>query len=175
MAPPNPAADIINRILTTPSPYAMQAMQQAAAGQQSGASRGGVSFGGGPFTAPQLSGSTQQQQVGGAGIAGIASQLEAEGIKVYNDRTKYNEWEFTYDARQDPIAVRMMMMSNQQQGGPGRGAQTGPQPGGGGSIGNGRGGGNRGPGQPGPGRGGGGGFPPGGGGFGPGPGRGPGR
>ena len=114
-----------------------------------------------------LSGSTQQQQLGGAGIAGVASQLEAEGIKIYNDRTKYNEWEFTYDARQDPIAVRMMMQSNQQQqGGPGgRGAQTGPQPGGPGSPG-GRG---QGPGQGGPGRGGGGGgLPPGGGRGGPG-------
>lgn len=169
--PSNPAAEIINRLLTTPSPYAMQAIQQANPGQPGGGGRGAVSLGGGAFTtSPQLSGSAQQQQLGGAGIAGVASQLEAEGIKIYNDRTKYNEWEFTYDARQDPIAVRMMMQSNQQQqGGPGgRGAQTGPQPGTPGSPGNPRGGGNRGPGPGGPGPGGGGGFPPGGGRGGPG-------
>jgi type II secretory pathway pseudopilin PulG len=177
--PSNPAAEIINRILTTPSPAAMQVIQQANSGQPGGGGRGAVSLGGGGFMmSPRpLSGSTQQQQLGGAGIAGVASQLEAEGIKIYNDRTKYNEWEFTYDARQDPIAVRMMMQTNQQQqGGPGgRGAQTGPQPGTPGSSGNQRGGGNRGPGPGGPGPGGGGGFPPGGGRGGPGPGRGPGR
>jgi hypothetical protein len=174
--PTNPAAEIINRILTSASPYATQMAQQTSSGQQIGGSRGTVSAGGGSFTMPQLSGSAQQPQLGGAGIAGVASQREAEGIKVYNDRTKYNEWEFTYDARQDPIAVRMTIMNNQQQGGTGRGAQTGPQPGVPGSSGNGRGGGNRGPGGGGgipPG--GGGGFPPGGGGVGPGPGRGPGR
>jgi hypothetical protein len=37
----------------------------------------------------------------GGGIAGVASTLEAEGIKAYNDRTKYNEWEFIYDPRKD--------------------------------------------------------------------------
>ncbi len=174
--PSNPAAEIINRLLTTPSPAGMQVIQQANSGQPGGGSGGTVSLGGGGFmmSPRSLSGSTQQQQLGGAGIAGVASQLEAEGIKVYNDRTKYNEWEFTYDARQDPIAVRMMMQSiQQQQGGPGgRGAQTGPQPGGPGSPGN-QGGRGRGPGQGGPGRGGGGappggGFPPGGGRGGPG-------
>jgi len=40
----------------------------------------------------------------GGGIAGVASTYEAEGIKVYNDRTKYNEWEFIYDYREDQAA-----------------------------------------------------------------------
>jgi hypothetical protein len=43
-------------------------------------------------------------QIGG-GIAGVASKLEAEGIKVYGDRTKYNEWEFVYDPRQERSAA----------------------------------------------------------------------
>jgi hypothetical protein len=37
----------------------------------------------------------------GGGIAGVASKSEDEGIKVYNERTKYNEWEFIYDPRKD--------------------------------------------------------------------------
>ena len=40
----------------------------------------------------------------GAGIAGVASKSEGEGIKSYNDHTKYKEWEFIYDPRKD-IAV----------------------------------------------------------------------
>ena len=39
-------------------------------------------------------------QVGG-GIAGFASTFEAPSIKVYNDRQKYNEWEFMYDMKKD--------------------------------------------------------------------------
>ena len=39
-------------------------------------------------------------QVGG-GIAGFASTYEAPSIKVYNDRQKYNEWEFVYDMKKD--------------------------------------------------------------------------
>lgn len=37
----------------------------------------------------------------GPGIAGVASKFEAEGIKVVNERTKYNEWEFIYDIKKD--------------------------------------------------------------------------
>ena len=36
------------------------------------------------------------QQIGG-GIAGVASTAESPGIMIYNDRTKYNEWEFIFD------------------------------------------------------------------------------
>jgi hypothetical protein len=42
----------------------------------------------------------------GGGIAGVATTLEAEGIKVYNERTKYNEWEFVYDFRKDRSMLR---------------------------------------------------------------------
>jgi hypothetical protein len=40
----------------------------------------------------------------GGGIAGVASKSEGEGIKVYNDHTKYKEWEFIYDPRKDLTA-----------------------------------------------------------------------
>jgi hypothetical protein len=33
----------------------------------------------------------------GGGIAGVASKAEGEGVKVYNDRTLYQEWEFIFD------------------------------------------------------------------------------
>ena len=39
-------------------------------------------------------------QIGG-GIAGFASTHEAPSIKVYNERQKYNEWEFIYDSKKD--------------------------------------------------------------------------
>jgi hypothetical protein len=50
------------------------------------------------------------QQIGG-GIAGVASTAETEGIKVYNEKTNYKEWEFIYDYTKDK--------------GPGVGPQTG--------------------------------------------------
>jgi hypothetical protein len=41
----------------------------------------------------------------GAGIAGVASLSEQTGIKIYNDREKYNEWEFIYDFSKDKTMV----------------------------------------------------------------------
>ena len=37
----------------------------------------------------------------GGGIAGVASKREQEGIKIYNEKKKYNEWEFVYDISKD--------------------------------------------------------------------------
>ncbi len=45
------------------------------------------------------------QTIGG-GIGGIASKVEQEGIKRYNDKKKYNEWEFVYDITKDPTRTR---------------------------------------------------------------------
>ncbi|MFN7935367.1 MAG: hypothetical protein U0R19_18705 [Bryobacteraceae bacterium] len=48
-----------------------------------------------------------QQQMGsgfgaiGGGVAGVASKFEAEGIKIFGEKTKYNEWEFLYDFQRD--------------------------------------------------------------------------
>jgi len=40
------------------------------------------------------------QTIGG-GIAGVASNADEEGIKIYNERTNYKEWEFLYDYTKD--------------------------------------------------------------------------
>jgi hypothetical protein len=46
---------------------------------------GGLSSGFGP---------SGQNPFGGGGIVGVASDSDKESIKVYNQRQKYNEWEF---------------------------------------------------------------------------------
>jgi hypothetical protein len=78
------AADMINRILTTPRP----------GGMPTGGAIGNV--------------------VGG-GIAGVASTAEGEGVKVYNDRSLYKEWEFIFD----PSKVRQIQNPNAATGPPG--------------------------------------------------------
>ena len=68
----NQALSLINQILTTPR-----------AGGLAGASQ--------PMAGAQI----------GPGIAGVASTLERKGIKIYNEKVKYNEWEFIYDLTKD--------------------------------------------------------------------------
>ena len=41
-------------------------------------------------------------QLGGT-MAGVASRSESESIMVLNGRVKYNQWEFVYDLRKDPL------------------------------------------------------------------------
>ena len=72
------------------------------------------------------------QTIGG-GIAGVATNAEGEGVKVYNDRTLYQEWEFIYDpAKQkqipNPNATGLGGTPAGQLGQPGLPGQTG-QPG----------------------------------------------
>ncbi|HEY3741157.1 MAG TPA: hypothetical protein VGL53_15000 [Bryobacteraceae bacterium] len=66
----------------------------------------GSAFGGSGFGASGSTGATGAlpttqtaggQTFGGGGIAGVASVQSGIGIKVYNDRKKYKEWEFVYD------------------------------------------------------------------------------
>ena len=55
----------------------------------------------------------------GAGIAGIASKYDNEGIKLVNDRSNIKEWEFIYDQTKDK--------SQQKTSGPGQvGTPIGP-------------------------------------------------
>lgn len=35
------------------------------------------------------------------GIAGVASKFEGESIMVYNERQRYEEWEFVYDMKKE--------------------------------------------------------------------------
>ncbi len=51
-------------------------------------------------------------QIGG-GLAGVASKAEEEGIKVYGERTAYNEWEFVYDVRKDAAKATAAMTGQQ--------------------------------------------------------------
>jgi uncharacterized membrane protein YgcG len=52
------------------------------------------------LTTPRPGGMPQGNPGGqsfGGGIAGVASTAEGEGVKVYNDHTLYQEWEFIFD------------------------------------------------------------------------------
>ena len=68
---------------------------------------------------------------GGTGIAGVASNAEGKGIHVVNDHTKYKEWEFVYDLKNDKSALgagagALQQQLQQQQNGatPGTGPLT---------------------------------------------------
>jgi hypothetical protein len=50
---------------------------------------------------PAAAATQQATQIIGGGIAGVASKREQEGIKVYREKSKYNEWEFVYDTTKD--------------------------------------------------------------------------
>lgn len=82
--PFNPAAQMIQQLLTTPNPRGLQ---------QAGLQPGSAGL--------------------GAGIAGVASKVDAEGIKIYKEKTNYKEWEFVYDPAKD-----QQRQAGQLQGGP---------------------------------------------------------
>ena len=75
---------------------------------------------------------------GNAGIIGVASKSKDTSIRLYNGRTKYNEWPFIYvQQTQQPGNAAPGPGGAPGRGGPGRGApgpggrSTGPQPPGG--------------------------------------------
>jgi type II secretory pathway pseudopilin PulG len=70
------AADVIRGILTSPRPGGLAGIQN---NRRAGGS--GSSFKG--------------------GIAGVATKKQEMGVKVYEGREMYNEWEFVYDYRKD--------------------------------------------------------------------------
>jgi hypothetical protein len=39
----------------------------------------------------------------GGGIAGVATKYKSPSIKIYAERQKYQEWEFIYDPKKDPV------------------------------------------------------------------------
>ncbi len=69
----NPAIGLIQQILTSP--------RQGGAPQGAGAVNPGL----------------------GNGIVGVATKLEKRGIKIYNEREFYHEWEFIYDPAQEAL------------------------------------------------------------------------
>jgi type II secretory pathway pseudopilin PulG len=96
------------------------------------------------LTTPRPGGMPQTNpgaQTIGGGIAGVATTAEGEGVKVYNDRTLYQEWEFVYDQQKqkqipNPNAVGAggtpadrMNNNGQPSTSPGMGTQPPRQPG----------------------------------------------
>jgi hypothetical protein len=70
---------------------------------------------------------------GGAGLAGVASTAKGEGIHLINDRSKYQEWEFIYDLKNDKSSAglqqqQQQLMQQQQQQNQQRGLQQQRQP-----------------------------------------------
>jgi hypothetical protein len=80
------AADLIRNLLTTPRPGGLAGLRGAQTATQQ--------------TRPNFS----------EGIAGVASKAEERGVKVYQEREHYNEWEFVYDYRQDASMAGVMGM-----------------------------------------------------------------
>jgi len=82
-------------------------------GQQSGGANGtpagaaqliqGILTSPRPGGAPGTPIGSSAGQVQGGGIAGFASKYEGDAIKVYNDQTEYQKWEFVYDMSKDTM------------------------------------------------------------------------
>ncbi len=133
--------------LLSPTQAAGQAgaAQQAGSAQQPGSGRGAQ-----PATTGQgrVIGAQGGAAGGGAtgGIIGVASKSKEESLRIFNGRTRYNEWQFLFVQQATPGQGGAGRGGGAPGGG--RGAPT-PQPGGG--IGTGRGGQGRGAGPFGPG------------------------
>jgi hypothetical protein len=101
--PPTSAAGLINQLLTTPRPGGINGLPGPGGVPGTGSGTSGQF--GTPLTAAlgaAIGAAPAGQQTIGAGLAGVASKREQEGIKTYNERKKYNEWEFVYDISKDP-------------------------------------------------------------------------
>lgn len=104
------AADVIQRLLTTPRPGGLAGLRGSQNAMQ------------------QLQGQGQGMNQFQEGIAGVASQSEATGVKVYNGEESFNLWEFVYDYRQDEAMAGAMPGAAGGMG-PGGLGQGGIQPG----------------------------------------------
>lgn len=68
-----------------------------------------------PQQQPRAAASAQggpQLAFGNGGIAGVASQNTASSIKVWNGYNQYNEWEFIYDFRADPLGTAAILRTS---------------------------------------------------------------
>ncbi|WP_031495615.1 hypothetical protein [Bryobacter aggregatus] len=104
----NPAMNIIQGLLTTP-----RTPPPGIVSGNNGGTSGGTSGGFGPnpnapitnpsgtFLASGPAANGGNGQLGGGGIAGVASKHEGRGIKLVNDRDRIEEWEFIYDYAKD--------------------------------------------------------------------------
>lgn len=108
--PPTTAGNLINQLLTTPRPGGLNGLggvQQGAIDPNANATQNPNSFGAtttGTLSSPAAAATATPaagQTIGG-GIAGVASKLEQEGIKIYKEQKSYHKWEFVYDITKDP-------------------------------------------------------------------------
>jgi len=102
-SPPTSAANLIGQILTTPRPGGLNGLggvQQGTTDPNAQANAQGGTSSLGAATAPPPA-AAAAQTIGG-GMAGVASKLTEDGIKVYKDQKSYNKWEFVYDITKDP-------------------------------------------------------------------------
>jgi hypothetical protein len=129
-APPDAGAtgDTTNQNTTAATPPVPQDPNATGpGGAQPGAAPGDVAKGiQDSLTHPRqlpgtISGQSQSMTGGGIGIAGVASKSEFRGIKRYNDRSKYKEWEFVFDLSK----LQQQQQQGQQQT---PGTQPGQQP-----------------------------------------------
>ena len=68
-----------------------------------------------PQQQPRAAASAQggpQLALGNGGIAGVASLSTASSIKVWNGYSQYNEWEFIYDFRADPLGTAAILRTS---------------------------------------------------------------
>jgi hypothetical protein len=102
--PPTAAGNLINQILTTPRPGGLNGLNgvQQGAIDPNAAAATNPAFGTNPTSTATTQTPTAAQTVIGGGIAGVASKLEEDGIKIYKEQTSYHKWEFVYDITKDP-------------------------------------------------------------------------
>jgi hypothetical protein len=121
----NTAIQMIQNILTSARPIGSQLNDQTTSGSLASGSTGNSLAQGGGLGTPASSLSSGGGEVIGAQIAGVASKLEADSIKSYNDHSKYNEWEFIYDRTKDKSLALGLSMSGGKLPGSTTGSTTG--------------------------------------------------
>ncbi len=62
----------------------------------------------------------------GQGIAGVATKYKGPSIKIYDDRQKYQEWEFVFDPQKDKTMNPQMSVGNMQMQNPGNTGLSNP-------------------------------------------------
>lgn len=98
-APNQSAIQAINQQLTNPTAFRGGGFGTPAS--PTGAPPNGLINGMPQGAIPGAMGAMGAAGTGGPGIAGFASKYKAEGIKLIDERSKINEWEFIYDPRKD--------------------------------------------------------------------------
>jgi hypothetical protein len=101
--PPSAAANLIGQILTTPRPGGLNGLGGVQQGTTDPNAQGGnTATIGSPGTVTAAAPTATAAQTIGGGMAGVASKLEEDGIKIYKDQKSYHKWEFVYDITKDP-------------------------------------------------------------------------